>query len=761
MSVRVGDTYLPSSPVAFPPIISLPSTTVVSYRNNPYNTTTTKIFSSGPVADETVADDTCNSNMTCDRAREIGRKLYVQQKYREADEVYAEAIAHPASSDTQRSLLHSNRALCFAQLGLWDESSAQATEAIKADSTVAKGYYRLAVAIQNDRSKPLGLAIKALETCLSLDPSADASELLTELRGIANAYPTHDTAVNGSNYNVAKTSSDKHYPSTNCPRFLRFLGMEAPKTQDICPDRKCTDLPLHAKPVDGSIDIDALVSLALKHNATPLISALSWLCDGSLYSKLPLHLVQRKDRCALSVPDLEILLQLDRYEFAAADTTENALMFCRAFTVPEISKNRRRHILEPLINDIITGSGEIQLPTRSEIRKGLKKYTILLDAASFYDQFRLGPEVRRFFAVRSRWLGTLVYKNLPMGFKKSCTIAQRTAELMLDFVNPTGGPVYKVAYIDNFLFSADNKEDLLAAVKEFRSRCDSVGLVLNEPDGDDTSLITQKFEFLGVWYDCSSENEQEWQSANTEKTLAKLELVLTTLTKNNLTWRQQAAIFGILFFAESVAPLRGAGLANYFDALAHLRQKLTNVSNWDAPAVPFSPLASVQLREWCKRACENECLFFKKKSCLPTCEIYVDASSTGWGCIATTERGTSHYAGKWSNHDHEMFNLHSSVAAEPLALRRAVLAVTSTLHPKTAIRAFVDHQGLFWAFHRGHSRVHAYNECIRYVHTICQCPIEVHFVAGINNCADALSRRIWAAPTTYFEHHEQGKEKKA
>jgi len=79
------------------------------------------------------------------------------------------------------------------------------------------------------------------------------------------------------------------------PRFMRHLGKEAPKMSDFCPI-KGSGLPLHAKPVDGSIDIDALINLALKQNATSLLAALWWLYDGSLYTKLPLHLVTRQDR---------------------------------------------------------------------------------------------------------------------------------------------------------------------------------------------------------------------------------------------------------------------------------------------------------------------------------------------------------------------------------------------------------------------------------------------------------------------------------
>lgn len=552
-------------------------------------------------------------------------------------------------------------------------------------------------------------------------------------------YATHEEAVNGDHYHITRDAT--------APRFIRYLGMEAPKTTEIKKrsdkPRNDLSLPLHAKPVDGAIDLGALLRMARAQLATPLLSALRWLYDESLYTQLLLHKIARQGGCSLTDDDLDILISLERYEEIS---DAEAAAFCRAFTVDETSKNRRRHILEPLINDLVCGSGEIELPTKTTIRAGLKRYTILLDAASFYDQFKLDPKVRRFFCVNSR-KGYLQYTTLPMGFRKSCTIAHLTAQLLIDFAAPN---VYKTAYIDNFLFSADKKEDVLSAVTTFRQRCAAIGVVLNEGDGDDRALIKQKFDFLGVAYDCSDDCLENWSSSNTEKTLSKIDLVNSLLDDDKLSWRQQAACFGVLFFAESVAPLRGAGLSSFFDALAHLRQNIAKTTTWNARAAPFSHQAIGQLREWCRLALLNEAVFFKRPSSgqindANSTVLYVDASATGWGCIARTCTGIYSYAGKWSVADHQDFNLLSSVTAEPLALRRAVFAVTSTLRPTSNITAFVDHLGLFYAFQRGHSRVRAYNECVQIVKDMCASPISVFFVAGISNEADALSRRIWAS----------------
>jgi hypothetical protein len=237
-----------------------------------------------------------------------------------------------------------------------------------------------------------------------------------------------------------------------------------------------------------------------------------------------------------------------------------------------------------------------------------------------------------------------------------------------------------------------------------------------------------------------------WERSNTEKTLEKITAAMDLVSSGEATtYRQQAAIFGILFFAESVAPLRGTGLADYFDALNHLRTDIASTSRWNAKAPLLRFEVARQLLSWCGAAQRNQPTLFKApgQSDHIDLDIYVDASAKGWGAVARSSTGCKAHGATWSDEDHQLWNLHSSVAAEPLAFRRAVCAAFSTIDSPQRIRVHVDHHSLVFAFERGHSRVRAYNEAVKAVKEAlpASCSIEVCFVAGRHNTdADAISR---------------------
>jgi len=533
-----------------------------------------------------------------------------------------------------------------------------------------------------------------------------------------------------------------NFTSAGAPRFLKYAGLEAPKMTDLAPTRVTKTWPLHAKDVAASINLAQLRVLGRESPA--LLDALKWLDDPSRYHKLLRNgPPTRNATSTLTTEDMTILVDLRKYDLV--DETE-VKAFCNAFTIPEYAKIRRRHIIEPIINDLIKDAhGEVKLPTKSDVSSGLRRYSILLDAASFFDQFGLSTSVSKFFCVRH---GTQLYsfKTLPMGFKKSCLVAQLTAQELLKFHTPG---VFKVAYIDNFMFSADTIPELLKAVKQFRERCKLVGVILNAYEnslGDDQNIL-QSFDFLGCHYNTTAEDRTLWTRTNTKKTLDKLQAAVNLLEATRpLTWRQQAAIYGILFFAESTAPLPGVGLSEYFDALHHLRSNVATTTAWNKRAPPLKGTVLSQLSAWSNEALKNTPFLFNATNKLvPDIDIFVDASSAGWGAVIRSSTGVAEHRGTWTPEDAVRWNLQSSVATEPLAMRKAILAVHSSVHtPNNAyIRVHVDHQGLAFAFGRGHSRVASYNEAIRYVKSLLppSTVVEVFFVAGVDNGqADRLSR---------------------
>jgi hypothetical protein len=89
----------------------------------------------------------------------------------------------------------------------------------------------------------------------------------------------------------------------------------------------------------------------------------------------------------------------------------------------------------------------------------MKRYALQFDAASFYDQFALSPDVSEYFCFKSggqSWR----YTALPMGFRPACSVAQAAMMTLAD-VNVPG--VSTFVYIDNVLFTGDDVACVLAA----------------------------------------------------------------------------------------------------------------------------------------------------------------------------------------------------------------------------------------------------------------------------------------------------------
>ncbi|CUG85049.1 Hypothetical protein, putative [Bodo saltans] len=259
-----------------------------------------------------------------------------------------------------------------------------------------------------------------------------------------------------------------------------------------------------------------------------------------------------------------------------------------------------------------------------------------------------------------------------MGFRPSCGVAQRTIEFVCAIDGFPGVTIF--CYIDNILISGDDKAEVAAAAAEVRRRCDKVGIQLNALPSEPTT----KIEFLGEVYDTSADSPQHWTRTNTDKTLAKLRAARQAITTGKFSCRRAAAVFGALLFASRVA---GGPLAQYFNALRYLRSLAAAADGcWNRLAPPLTKSAYDEILTWLDSALKNEPYPLKAvETQLPaTKTIYVDASATGWGAHVITEAASYTTGARWSPADHMRWNLRSSVAAEPLALRRSLRHAPTT-----------------------------------------------------------------------------------
>ncbi|PHR97879.1 MAG: hypothetical protein COA68_12070 [Oceanobacter sp.] len=521
------------------------------------------------------------------------------------------------------------------------------------------------------------------------------------------------------------------------PRFIEHLGREAPNLADLTGHhRPCLHLPLHAKPV-APLNVAALLRLPRVKPA--VTDALRWLNDAKLYRRLASRLrAPRQPRpMGLTSADVDIMTTLGRYE----DIEEAQVRgLANVFSVVELAKQRRRHILEPILNDalVVEDFAGISLPTPQSVRAGLRRYSAQFDASSFYDQFELSPEVAAFFAFRVRPGVFRRYTRLPMGFRPACSIAQAIMELLAD-VDVAG--VQAFVYIDNVLFTGDDRDSVLEAGRRFRERGLQCNVTLNDPTVPLADLVDATvFDFLGAEYDAVASTVR-----NTTKTEAKLRTALDVLSAPRPpTLRQLAAVFGLLFWGQQITPLR---LAPYFSALRAFRLLPLEASqaHWNAPAPPLSPVAHLQLRQWLLLAATRPSRpLIDPPVPTPEFRMWVDASAFGWGAVVErTEDSSILRVGRpWSAEDRLVYNIASSVVAEPLGMRRAIAAIATTA--TRAIEVHTDHEPLVCAWRAGRGRVATYNDCLLAVQAAFpELRVDVQFVAGIaNGGADAISRGL-------------------
>lgn len=92
-----------------------------------------------------------------------GNTAFKAKNWQQAIQKYGEAIAlYPDHT------YYSNRSACYAELGMWQESADDARQCVMVDKTFVKGYFRLALALQN--LDKLDDASDAIKRGLAVDP---------------------------------------------------------------------------------------------------------------------------------------------------------------------------------------------------------------------------------------------------------------------------------------------------------------------------------------------------------------------------------------------------------------------------------------------------------------------------------------------------------------------------------------------------------------------------------------------------------------
>lgn len=472
----------------------------------------------------------------------------------------------------------------------------------------------------------------------------------------------------------------------------------------------------------GCLIYDKLLALPMKSMRDELKQKLRWTRDHSIYEQLGSSIPRfRRYKSRLLEKDVELLLKSKKFATTRPRTS------VKSFFVVEWAKRRRRPIFWPDINEAIDKAmlGRNLIPLRSEIRKnGLKGlWSVQFDFKAWYDQLPLAEKIQKFFAFDGKHCLT----TLPMGFRPACEVAQAISLALVDFELPQGVSVD--VYIDNVRFIGDN-EGVVEAGKIFVQRCKEVGAKLDREEPIPKQLDT----FLGEQFDYENKKRRLG-----EKTVEKVKFTRENLLGDILTYRQVAAIFGLLFFCAEVLALPMCFL---FDIMKWFRQKMSEATdNWNATTTLPNAVRE-EIKHWLEMMESNPwtTMYEEEDDTDADLVLTVDACETGWGCMSTSPESTQYYGAPWTEADHDRNFLFSSVVSEPLGTWRAICRFVPTMTRKVVIHT--DHLPQVWAMKRGIAKAETYNELLVKLKTYYpNTRFEFRFISGEkNSIADALSR---------------------
>lgn len=527
---------------------------------------------------------------------------------------------------------------------------------------------------------------------------------------------------------------------------------EAPPLRDLLPRElhktaRKGEFPLHIKNV-GYIDLEIVASYIVRDETRVFFNrAIRWLTETGPYEEMYRRSSVMEcrgvmqSRLAFPQQDMEKLKESKLRELAADEIPGK--MFVRGMPRDEEAKKRRRILFEPFMNDVMRRD-DLQYFRQSErdvLRRQVqeRKFNLQFDFASYYDQFELKSNIQPYYCVRTTNAAnqnkklsshsqldvsnelagsptsgytTFCLKNLPMGGRHSCEVAQAVTWAILDGICPKGVEVATI--IDNVRFVSDDFELIKKVGDEFLRRCAKANATLNDADKTVSERILQLECFSGEVYDFASKTR-----CLPPKTVEKLKvasLVMAGVSEGKgITYRQFAAVNGLVMYATDVLAVPIIRIQNILKEYAGV---MVETSHFLCPA-HWDRKMTARLREGNAIATLLESLTMNLAvpvvSQLDSCELTLvtDASAWGWAALAIRHSDGSVVTsgGPWSDDDRRFGRLQSSVTAEPLGILKGV--ISSVDGGTRSARILTDHQPLVCAAQtKGRIVCEKYAECL-------------------------------------------------
>ena len=540
------------------------------------------------------------------------------------------------------------------------------------------------------------------------------------------------------------------YREERRPHFIKCLGSEAPSSTEFFRlagksnyrDRRANGLPLHSKPVTGSVDLQRVRTWPLPMDLKRLVTNnLRWLDDPSIYYEyLSSGTARSQSKLRYSPKDLDILLRTGKIRVACPPL---AFGGARGFTVIEAEKHRRRPIYEPYVNDLFRRVPTVRFMSAEQRHKILAKgkYAAAFDFSAWYDQLGIDPQIGAFLAANqgSKWFAPT---TLPMGFRPSCATAQSVTWAIVHGIE-AGTTCRVITYIDNVIIVGADKSEVRRVAERFVSRAREAKAVLN----DEHIHIQTCLDILGERVDLAAGTRT--LTAKTRDKVSVVDKYLTarvplktapTFAKDQQTplidlqmsRRELAATVGVLLFASRVLSVH---LSHHYWPLRIWRETMGS-THWDEWASDLPPIPTATAREfitWARRVLEAKPAPLTNPPSAPGLALFVDASASGWGMVAVRDGGTLCAGHRWPD------PIDSSVVAEPLATWAAICRAVKP--GDKSITIFTDHLPLVYAGNRGYAKCFTYNTLLQRIQSVFPAlSFRFEHIAGINNPSDEPSR---------------------
>ena len=219
-----------------------------------------------------------------------------------------------------------------------------------------------------------------------------------------------------------------------------------------------------------------------------------------------------------NLPDLEKFGVLER-------TPVHASVVMPTFKVDKRSGGKRFVADGRKLNSLMSKPPQMKLPFITDVIQRIlsSKWVCMGDGRSWFYQFELHPEIRKYFGVnvaggRGKFIRTL-FKVLCMGWSHAPCIAQRSARTLLPEADG-------ITWIDNFIVCALSHHEAAFRFKAFLSRCKKVNAEINTSD-EFYGEPVQKFSVLGIQFNLEHQefrSDPDWVNRLCQKDeLRKLE----------------------------------------------------------------------------------------------------------------------------------------------------------------------------------------------------------------------------------------------